>query len=253
MRTLNDKLKFKHENLEAWKKNSDYWLHSPLRQVEDTKDFFEEKLRNMLFDGISIVDMGCGSGWLLDLIIDIGVEFKYLGLDFNPVFIDYLRDKYSSIKAARFELVDLEVDLDARFNGQADMVVNCFNFFETANLEVSFRNGARLMSPKSKLIVFTIDVTYLMLAVSKTFEGFKSLLLEYDEMKSGGEVPFFFQNIDLGESESSELKYASVLYSVGDFYKQAEQNGLRLSDYGEVIKTGKFLPKIYQYLSFEQQ
>jgi len=82
-------------------------------------------------------------------------------------------------------------------------------------------------------------------------EEFKTKLAEYETIKTNGKVPYFFQNIDLGDSESENLKYASVLYSFDDYFKQSRKHKMNLIDYGEVVKTSKFLPKTYQYMVFK--
>lgn len=251
MRMLKNKKDFKKENQLGWEKNTEYWLNNPLRQVEDTKDFFMPRLKQLVNSGNIIVDMGCGSGWLLVFLQQLGIPFTYIGLDFNKKFIDHLKEKYSSLSNVTFELVDFEDGVPLKYFSVADLVFNCFNFFETADLDAAFGNGVKMLKPNSKLIIFTIEYTYLILALSHDMNEFKSYLKIYEDMKNQGGVPYFFQNIDLGDNESKELKYASVLYSFDDYFKQAKKNNLRLCDYGEVVKTSKYLPKTYQFMVFE--
>lgn len=243
---------FKSENKRGWEANSNYWLNNPLRQVEDTKPFFKEKLRQMVRPDMTIVDMGCGSGWLLDFLLELGIPFSYIGLDFSPKFIAHLKNKYSRLPFVSFEVVDFEELIPQRLHASADIVFNCFNFFEVLDLDVAFANAVWMLKPKGQLVVFTIDAIYLALAVSKDMSEFRKNLREYEVMKTSGEIPHFFQNIDLGDAESKDLKYASVLYSLDDFFKQAKKNSMCLIDYGEVIKTSKFLPKTYQYIAFSK-
>ena len=94
MQMIKSKLDFKKENQIAWEQNTDYWLHNPLRQVEDTKTFFKQKLAESIRPDMSIVDMGCGSGWLLEFLLELNIPFSYRGLDFNKKFVDYLQEKY---------------------------------------------------------------------------------------------------------------------------------------------------------------
>lgn len=249
---IKSKLDFKKENQIAWEQNTDYWLHNPLRQVEDTKTFFKQKLAESIRPDMSIVDMGCGSGWLLEFLLELNIPFSYRGLDFNKKFVDYLQEKYSNIPFASFDYVDFEEPIEDIYHNSADIVFNCFNFFETANLETAFENAAQILKPSGKLVIFTIEVTYLILAVSDSMEEFKTKLKIYEDIKGKGEVPYFFQNIDMGDSENRELKYASVLYSLDDYYKQAKKFKMIFNDYGEVVKTSKYLPKVYQYIVFKK-
>lgn len=241
---------FKAENMRSWQNNADYWLHKPLRQVEDTKTFFKEKLRNLVAPEMSIVDMGCGSGWLLEFLLELHIPFSYIGLDYTKEFIDFLKIKYSQKPGVSFQLVDFEEPIPSMLVGRADIVFNCFNFFELLDLKAAFSNAVRMLSPRGQLVLFTIDAVYLALAVSKDMTDFRERLRLYEEIKARGETPHFFQNIDLGDAESANLKYASVLYSIDDFFMRAREHDMRLIDYGEVIKTAKFLPKVYQYMAF---
>lgn len=252
MKMLKDKTGFKKDNLNSWKKNTQYWLNNPLRQVEDTKRFFKKKLKGIVKPGYTVVDMGCGSGWLLDFLLELNIKFNYIGLDFNHLFIRHLKQKYFHVPRTKFYSVDFEAGISNKLVQCADVVFNCFNFFETANLDAAFGNGVKMLNSKGKLVIFTIEYTYLILAVSHNMNEFKSNLKKYEQVKSIGEIPYFFQNIDLGDAESRELKYASVLYSLADYFNQAKNNGMKLVDYDEVIKTSKFFPKTYQYIVFQK-
>lgn len=249
---MNDKEEFKKENLKSWGKNSEYWLSNPLRQVEDTREFFKDKLIDLVKNKPVIIDMGCGNGWVLEMLIELKLDFQYIGLDFNPKFIDFLKETYKDELRAEFLLVDLEATLPNTLINKADIIFNCFNFFEVANIESAFANADKMLKANGSLIIFTIEYTYLILALSKDMVEYKKYLALYEEFKSKGEAPFFFQKIDLGNGESEELKYASVLYSFNDYFQLARKHNLNLSDYGEVVKTSKFLPKTYQYFEFKK-
>ncbi len=247
---LDDKKKFKNENHENWLSNTGYWLSSPLRQVEDTKEFLKKKLGEILFEGCTVYDMCCGSGWLLDFIIESGVRVKYVGFDFNERFISYLTDKFSGQPDYSFVLADLENPIGETYSATADFSFNNFSFFEIANLAPAFDNAVKILKPGGSLIITTIDVSYLIVAISNTYEDFKNNLVMYEQVKAKGEIPYFFQPIDLGNAASEQLKYASVLYSLADYFKLAKSKGLILKEYDEIICMSRFIPKVYQYLEF---
>lgn len=256
LKALKDKLKFKQRNLEGWENNTNFWLSSELRQLTDTKDFLLKKLP-ALFNGISsdvptVIDMGTGSGWALDLLQENNIECRFIGLDFNQLFIEHLRNKYKDFSNAEFLKIDLEETLPENLINAADIVFNFFNFFEIANLDRAFENAAKMLKPGGILVIMTIDSYYLMFALAKTMEELKEVLSKYEEEKSEGDVPYFFQKIDLGNRESKNHEYASVLYSFNDYYKQANLNKLTLFDYSEIVKTSKFIPKVYQYIVFQK-
>lgn len=257
LESLNNKLEFKKRNLLSWKKNSEFWLNSELRQLTDTKEFLIQKIPKLFNDIKSelpvVVDMGTGSGWALDLLLELNIKTQFIGLDFNEKFITHLNKRFSHLHSAEFNCVDLEEDIPKDLLNKADIVFNFFNFFETANIENSFRNATAMLKPNGKLVIMTIDSYYLMMALAKNLDELKEVLKIYDEKRAKGEVPFFFQKIDLGNSESDSYEYASVLYSFEDYFKEAQKNGLKLSDYGEIVKTAKYIPKVYKYIVFENE
>jgi len=249
---LDNKEEFKKENHDSWLANTEYWLNSPLRQVEDTKAFFKKKLKDILFDGCVVYDLGCGSGWLIDFILELGINFTYTGFDFNEKFIEYLQKRYGTNPNFEFLCADLEKPLPKQFYGKSDFAFNNFNFFEIPDLSPAFDNAVNVLNNKGNLIISTIDVTYLIMAVSETYDDFRRNLVMYENIKSAGQVPYFFQPIDLGNATSKELKYASVLYSFADYFKLAKSKQLILSDYEEIICEARFIPKVYQFMNFSK-
>lgn len=248
---LKSKFDFRKENQKKWEVNSTYWLNNSLRQVEDTQVFFKKKLLGLVEPNMTIIDMGCGSAWLLEFLLKLEIDFNYIGLDFNPMFIEHLEKKYQSKSNVEFIEIDFEERIPSNLLKRADIVFNLFTFFENSDLDSAFSNAQSMLKENGDLVIFTIDCIFLILAVSKDMQEFKEKLIMYEEMKSIGEVPYFFQKIDLGDSESENLEYASVLYSFDDYYKQASKFKMSLSDYGEVIRTSKYLPKTYQYMVFK--
>jgi len=256
LKGLVNKLKFKQRNLKGWEHNTQFWLNSELRHVVDTKDFLLKKLHSLFRDDVSdngtVIDMGTGSGWALEVLRELSIDYRFIGLDFNEPFIEYLKSKFRDDSDADFLNVDLEEEVPAELHRSADVVFNFFNFFELTNLEQAFRNAEKMLKPNGRLVIMTIEPYYLMLALAKTMQDLKSVLREYEEHKGRGEVPYFFQKIDLGDAESEDYEYASVLYSLDDYYKQAQSNGMNLIDYTEVVKTSKLIPKVYQYIVFQK-
>ena len=186
------------------------------------------------------------------MLNESSIKCNFIGLDFNPLFIEYLSKKNSQLDYAQFRTVDLEEDLPSDLIGKADYVFNFFNFFEIANLEKAFNNASLMLKPGGKLIVMTIESLYLMFALSKNLDELKEVLKIYEEKKNKNEIPFFFQKIDLGNSESDEYEYASVLYSVKDYLSEAKKNKLMLLDFDEIVKTSRYIPKVYQFMQFQK-
>ena len=193
MQMLKSKFDFRKKNQKNWEENSTYWLNNSLRQVEDTKSFFKKKLLSLIKPNMTIVDMGCGSAWLLEFLLELDIKFKYTGLDFNPVFIKHLKNKYNSKSNIEFIEIDFEVGIPKKLVKKADIVFNLFTFFENSDLDTAFSNAHNMLKPNGELVIFTIDCVFLILAVSSNMEEFKEKLKMYEEVKSIGEVHIFFK------------------------------------------------------------
>ena len=51
---------------------------------------------------------------------------------------------------------------------------------ETADLDMAFSNAVKMLKPNGKLVIFTIEYTFLILALSHSMEEFKEYLLAWD-------------------------------------------------------------------------
>lgn len=82
---------FKSENIKNWEKVSDFWLSGDLSQKIDLIDFYKIKLSQFInTETIRILDVGCGEGWMLDIIRSLdNFKFEYVGIDYNTNFISF--------------------------------------------------------------------------------------------------------------------------------------------------------------------
>lgn len=246
---------FKNRNKDHWIQNTPYWTQNDLRQIIDTADFLKNKLLELPLTKspvkpFIIYDFGFGNCWLLDLLKDLNVNFKYIGFDFNEKFIELYSEKYRDMENVSFILQDLEEPLEDKFLNQADYVFTLFTLFEIPQPFKVFDNISNVLKNNGHHIMLSIDSFYLMLALSNDMTELKTILKMFDDYKSQGQTPYFFQDIDLGDGTSQKLKYASVLYTTSDYLKFASKVGLDLNEFDELIKTNKFMPKIYQYYDF---
>lgn len=253
-----DPLEFKNTNKKEWHKNTTYWIESELRQVVDTRLFLKDKLQTLIKHyptdyEFSIYDFGFGNCWLLDLIIELKINFKYVGFDFNTKFIEIYGKKYQEFDNIKFVEFDLEKPINEEFINAADFVFTLFTLFEIPKVDHVFKNISNCLKKNGKHILLTIDSFYLMLALSENMEDLKNVLTKFDEFKNNGKTPYFFQDIDLGDRASDQLKYASVLHTTSDYIKIAQSYNLYLFAFDELIKTAKFTPKVYQYYEFSKK
>jgi SAM-dependent methyltransferase len=190
--------------------------------------------------------MGFGSAWLLQSLLATDLEFSYVGLDGTEEFVDRASKLFSNTTAATFLVGDLETDLTLPV--MADVVVNAFNFFELCDLPRAMHNVKKHLRPGGSLFMSTIDKTYLLLALSKSWPEFHENLRRYQQLPG---TKYAFQAIDVGTHLSDLLEYPSVLYSTQDFVDAAASEGLRLISYVEHPFTARAVPKIYCHLEFQ--
>ena len=148
--TLTDRTLFRHRRELAWRKSSAYWLNSPLRHVDDVGETIATRVEELCTQSSRsrpvVLDVGCGSGWLLAEIRRRAVSVVYIGIDSNRAFIDHCRSTFPKFSNIRFELVDLEEDRKSRIQ-LADVAVSSFVFFELCDLNRGFLNVAKGLRP----------------------------------------------------------------------------------------------------------
>jgi SAM-dependent methyltransferase len=194
-----------------------------------------------------VVDMGCGSAWAADSLREKSFRGRYVGLDVNPHFVEHGQRKFAQEPGYCFEKVDFEQDYNLGF--LADIVLNAFAFFELTELERPMYNASKMLKPGGRLITVTIDKTYLIMALSRSWKELRANLKRYQEIEG---TKYGFQSIDLGNHASANLEYPSVLYSVEDFLRAANASGLVFESYKEFVYTAKPIPKIYLMMQFRK-
>lgn len=251
LETLEDREQFRARRDAAWSRNVDYWLRGPLRHVVDVGDYIADRtVAICLASGRSrplVVDMGFGDAWLLTALRQRDSSIQYVGLDSTHDFVEVATRTFANDPACSFELMDLEIESQRRFN--ADLVVNAFNFFELCDLAQGFANAATFLRPGGTLFISTIERTYLILALSRNWAEFMNNLRLYETLPGR---KCAFQPIDLGDRASESLVYPSVIYSTDDYLNEARRHGLCLTSYREAVFTAKAVPKIYCHFEFSK-
>lgn len=249
---VKDKEDFKHKNLENWYANSEFWLQSKMRHLKDvyrfTGDIISENIADLNLDRkVNVLDLGCGEGWVYRLLKENKIDVDYTGIDFNKMFIEANQKRYDN-NGGKFVLHDLENEPPKELINYADIAINFFNFFEIPDIKSAFANVSKMVRKDGILIIVNIDPIMQILSVSETFDDFKNSLKEYEnfQVQLG-----YDKDIDVGDERSGRI-YKSLLYSTATYVELAKENGLQLFDYKEVVKTGNFVPQIYQYILFKK-
>ena len=134
-------------------------------------------MRHLQFS--TVLDMGCGNGFLYEKIRARWPNIHYVGLDFNETFINFLNKEHAADNNSQFVLLDIEGKLPDRLVEFADVVFNFFVFFELQNMPAAFKNAAKLLKSGGHLSVLTIEYFYLLLAISDGMRDFKRNLKKY--------------------------------------------------------------------------
>jgi SAM-dependent methyltransferase len=249
---IKDAQSFKRANLLNWRANTAFWLQGQMRHIEDVGPLMRSKLIALAggaaHDPFTVVDMGCGEGWLLRLLRTCHLEYRYIGLDFNPEFVSSLRRSNAGDSAASFEVVDFEKRLPKRLVGVADVVANCFNFFEIPRIDVAFANAVRVLRGEGTLLILTIDPLSQLIAISKDYGDLLGQLRIYERERAH---VGYDKAIDIGGAASGRV-YKGILYSLETYIQLAYRHRLCVVDYREIVSARHFPPQIYQLIVLQR-
>lgn len=251
---ITDSTIFKTQNLNEWKTNSDFWLEGNMRHIKDVKNKTIEILQTLLSAASStdtnktIIDEGCGEGWVYRALKESALNVNYYGIDFNERFITELKNRYIGDENASFIFDDIEEKGINELSGKADIVVNAFNFFEIPNLGKALKNTAKLLKDGGCLLILTIDPITQLLSVSEDQKTFYEYLTEYANKES---IIGYKKRIVIGDKKTDK-HYYGILYSLEDYLKEGRKNNLVFQDYTEILNPTKPTPQLYQFMIFQK-
>ncbi|HYA01475.1 MAG TPA: methyltransferase domain-containing protein [Candidatus Binatia bacterium] len=101
-----------------------------------------------------IVDVGCGTGRLLEALLSDVPEAELVGVDPAPGMIEVARDRFASEPRVRLEVATAE-RLPLR-DGSAEAVITTLSFHHWEQQGASLREVARVLRPGGRLLVADI-------------------------------------------------------------------------------------------------
>ena len=125
------------------------------KDYQEEVEFILNKLGLATTQGLSLLELGCGTGRHAAEFIDRGIDVT--GVDLSPEMIEIaqkrIKQKYSEKAAEQFSVDDIRtVNIDRKF----DVVVSLFHVFSyqatNADLAAAFRTAATHVKPKGKLL-----------------------------------------------------------------------------------------------------
>ncbi len=103
-----------------------------------------------------IVDLGCGTGLLLDLV-SLPPE-RYIGVDISPGMLKYARAKHPGY---RFELGDIEKPIEALGATKVDLAVSLFGSASYCDLEAVKHSVPEMVRPGGRFFLMLCGPRYL--------------------------------------------------------------------------------------------
>lgn len=127
-----------------------------------------------------MVDVGCGAGWLAELVHAAAPEARYLGLDASPVFVEALR-----ARGEQAQLLDLEAEEPAAGRELADLAVACLSFCEMPDLTGPMRTLHDLLRPGGRVLVVTLNPLLQLVRRTGDYPALAAAVAAYRAMAGG--------------------------------------------------------------------
>lgn len=247
--------KFRKENNENWLKISDFWIKNPLSQKADLSLFVTRKINDIYKENssittpIEILDVGCGEGWILRILENEKIPFKYLGVDSNPEFIRFLQSKHkkNNIRFLQLDAENLLNHIDCS-STRFDVIINSFSLFEMPKYAEVLKNETKLLKDLGNILIFTINPLTQLMAISDSFAEFVQNSKLYAEYGSSGK---YQKLIDTGQGSANYI-YFGILHSMSSYFTVLKDMGFKMTEFEEVNMLADIVPKIYEYGRFQK-
>lgn len=137
----------------VWKDNTfpqKQWnrVEKQLEHIDDIPEFraIIDNVRATKLKNPSILDIGCSSGYLSEVLRRSGIKSRYDGTDYSPSFIDFAKEKYPKIKFMVNDATSLKYK-----KGSFDIVVSGCCLLHIVNYKKAVSEAARV---SEKYVIF---------------------------------------------------------------------------------------------------
>lgn len=224
--------------LNAWHDNASFW--DKTRTInQEVKDFIVSEILNTGNTNINAVDIGCGNGWLWEELSKIKSIGKYLGLDYNDLFIDKLK---CTQPAADWQCLDFTQPINEILTGKFNVAVSCLSIIEMPKLEVAFDNFNNILTDNGKLILITLDPYFEMVRLNSNYTNLEKDFLDFRKSQSSK----YYRKEILLEGMGTGRFYYGVLHTLTYLQKIITSNNFSISKFNELNFTdGSIAKPIY--------
>ncbi len=144
------------QGIEDPKAANEYDRMSRTPQFRLIRRDFAKKLKKYVIDG-TIVDVGCGPGYLLQLMAKEYPKIKLIGLDLSKEMIERAKANFKLLGLhERVEFGRGSVDHLPFEEGTQDFVVSTFSLHHWANLVASFNEIYRVLKPGGQMLLLDL-------------------------------------------------------------------------------------------------
>ncbi len=180
--------------------------------------------------GKDLLELGCGTGWLLDLALHAGVK-SAIGIDPSKINLELSRKCYPHLDVVRSSLEDFYT------NKKFDIVLAVMVLVHIADIEVAFKKIASFLKPNGEFQILVPNYDY-----------YKKPRFDYE---------IFFENVSDNEyailiKRPGFLELADVVRKVEKYEAVGKRLGFNLVENLSLFPTKQYMHQLPQYKQFEE-
>lgn len=234
---ITDTEEFSSLCLNAWHQNASFWDKTRIVNSEIKKYIFEYLDTNK---NCSVLDIGCGNGWLYKDLVKQHNPVLYTGVDYNEHFINSLKKKYPKND---FFCFDFTQNIPKNLLGKFNVAISCLSLIEMADISIAFHNFRSILSSKGILILVTLNPYFEIIRLS---DDYFDLTKDLGVFRSDN-FPKYYKKEILIDGKKTGRFYYGVLHTTDQLMKAILKNGFSISNFKEINFTnGAISEPIYQ-------
>ncbi len=239
---------FKNLCRNAWKRNAQLWIEG--RKLPIRLRYY---LLNAILNGKkspSILDIGCGNGWLFEEILNFNpnFDFSYIGLDTNELFISHLNKSVSDSRA-EFIDADFEEELNHINDCSIDKAIAILSFIEMTDLKSAFNNVYQKLKSGGECIIVVLNPYLELMRLNSDMSSLKTDLSIFRSGKM-----YYYEKKIISDDLISEVNYYGLLHHIDNYFFIAKNCGLVINDFKEIDAIDEFGPgsTVYHCIEFKK-